>query len=371
MKKILAIIMIIAMAAFAMAGCDAAGSGGSGAAGRGSGGQAVSEIVNVAVLNGPTGMGAVQLIDMTDKYNVESYEAPTDIAPKLISGEVDVAALPSNMAAVLYNKTGGKVVAVTPVTLGVLYIVENVAGGAKNAAGGGIKDLKALKGKTIVSSGQGGTPEYALQKVLESAGFTLYEDVQVQWLASHADVNQKLLSEPGTIAMVPEPFVSAALMQAGAKAEQNDAKTRQAGAKAAQGSVKILFDMNKLWEDATGQEFPMGVLVARADFAQKRGADLEVLLTDLKSSVEFVNRGDDEAAQLIVDKGFLGDATVAKAAIPGCRIVCYGGESGGTEASRIAEGMEMLKVFNKTLFEMNPEALGGKLPGNDLYYKAK
>ena len=364
MKKILAIIMIIAMAAFAMAGCGAAGSGAGNNDGAGGGGQAVSEFVNVAVLNGPTGMGAVQLIDMTDKYNVESYEAPTDIAPKLISGEVDVAALPSNMAAVLYNKTGGKVVAVTPVTLGVLYILENAAGGAKNAAGGGIKDLKALKGKTIVSSGQGGTPEYALQKVLEGAGLTLYEDVQVQWLASHADVNQKLLSEPGTIAMVPEPFVSAALMQGGAKVEQADAKAAQAG-------VKILFDMDKLWEDATGQEFPMGVLVARADFAQKRGADLEVLLTDLKSSVEFVNKGDDEAAQLIVDKGFLGDATVAKAAIPGCRIVCYGGESGGTETSRIAEGMEMLKVFNKTLFEMNPEALGGKLPGNDLYYKTK
>lgn len=74
----------------------------------------VSAIVNVAALNGPTGMGMVKLMDLTDKYAVTTYQAPTDIAPKLINGEVDVAALPSNMAAVLYNKTEGQIVAVSP-----------------------------------------------------------------------------------------------------------------------------------------------------------------------------------------------------------------------------------------------------------------
>lgn len=323
MKKLVSIILIIGLAAFALAGCG----------GEVAEETSVSETVNLAVLNGPTGMGAVQLTDMTDKYDVETYEAPTDIAPKLISGEVDVAALPSNMAAVLYNKTGGKVVAVTPVTLGVLYILGNNAD---------VKDVKDLKGKTIVSSGQGGTPEYALQKVLEDADLTLGQDVQVQWLASHADVNQKLQSDPGTIAMVPEPFVSTAT----AKAD----------------SVKVLFDMNELWKDATGQEFPMGVLVATSDFAKERSGDLEVLLTDLKASVDFVNEDSDEAAQLIVDKGFLGDAAMAKAAIPNCSLVCFTGNES-------TKGREMLKVFNETMFEMNPESLGGKLPGDGLYYQ--
>lgn len=328
MKKIVSIILIIGMAAFALAGCGSEAAEETG----------VSQPVNVAVLNGPTGMGAVLLTDMTDRYNVETYEAPTDIAPKLISGEVDVAALPSNMAAVLFNKTGGQVVAVTPVTLGVLYILGN---DAKGADGQPVRDVKDLAGKTILSSGQGGTPEYALQKVLDNAGLTLGEDVQVQWLSSHADVNQKLLSEPGTIAMVPEPFVSAATARAD--------------------TVKVLFDMNSLWKEATGEEFPMGVLVATRDFAENRGADLEVLLADLKTSVDFVNEDGNEAAQMIVDKGFLGDAAIARAAIPGCSIVCYTGE-------QLAEGTEMLKVFNRVMFEINPEAVGGSLPGEELYY---
>lgn len=318
MKKIIAIVMTVLIAAFALTGCG--------------GKDSVSETVNVAVLNGPTGMGAVQLTDMTDKYNVETYEAPTDIAPKLISGEVDVAALPSNMAAVLFNKTEGKIVAVTPLALGVLYIVGNDTD---------IDSLEDLNGRTVLSSGQGGTPEYALQKVLDNAGLTMGEDVTVEWLASHADVNQKLLAEPGTIAMVPEPFVSAAT----------------AGSE----NVKVLFDMNELWKDATGQDFPMGVLVATKDFADSRSADLEVLLGDLKASVDFVNEDSDEAAQLIVDKGFLGDAAMAKKAIPGCSLVCFTGDDQ-------AAGIEMLKVFNKTMFEINPQAVGGKLPGDELYY---
>ena len=319
--KILSVIAVLTIALFGLAGCGSTTEETS-----------VSQTVNLAVLNGPTGMGAVQLTDMPEKYNVETYEAPTDIVPKLISGEVDAACLPSNMAAVLYNKTKGDIVAVTPVTLGVLSILGNSAE---------VSTPADLKGRTIVSSGQGGTPEYALQKILAANGLTIYEDVQVEWLASHADVNTRLLTEEGTIAMVPEPFVSTAT----AKSD----------------SVTVLFDMNELWAEATGEDFPMGVLVATKTFAEERTGDLEALLTDLSASIDYVNSASDEACQLIVDKGFLGDAGIAAKAIPNCSLVCYTGEDAET-------GNRMLKVFNETMFEMNPEAVGGSLPGDDMYW---
>lgn len=295
--------------------------------------ETVSEIINVAALNGPTGMGMVQLMDMTDKYAVETYQSPTDVTAKLIKGEAAVAALPSNMAAVLYNKTEGQIVAVSPIALGVLHILGNNVD---------ITEVSQLKGKTIVASGQGGTPEYVLQKVAEAAGLKLYEDVQVEWLANHAEVNTKLLSTEGAIAMIPEPFVSTALA-------------------AGKEGVAEVFDMNTLWKDATGQELPMGVLVARKAFPQEKGDDLKVLLNDLQSSVDYVNGSPAEAAQLIVEKGFIGKAEIAEAAIPNCHIVLYAGD-------KAAEGAEILKTFNQTLFEMNPQAVGGKLPADDLYY---
>lgn len=321
LKKITAILMVLVLAVGVLAGCgnDVP--------------TTVTEVVNVGALNGPTGMGMVQLMDMTDKYEVTTYQAPTDVTAKIIKGELDVAAVPSNLASVLYNKTEGEVVAVSPIALGVLYILGNDED---------VDSVADLKGKTIVASGQGGTPEYVLQKVLENAGLTLYEDVQVQWLANHAEVNSKLLTEEGTLAMIPEPFVSTAL-SAG-----ND-------------DVEVVFDMNKLWKEATGEELPMGVLVARKSFVTERGNDLKVLLNDIQASVDFVNDSPEEAAKLIVEKGFIGKEDIAKAAIPNCNIVLYTGDEAES-------GKAILKTFNETLFEMNPASVGGKLPSDDLYY---
>lgn len=296
--------------------------------------ETVTEVVKVAALNGPTGLAMVKLMDQPDKYDVATFQAPTDVTGKVISGEVDVAAVPSNLAAVLYNKTQGQIVAVSPIALGVLHVLGNDAE---------VAEVKDLAGKTIVASGQGGTPEYALQKVLEHAGLKIYEDVQVEWLANHAEVNTKLQTQAGTIAMLPEPFVSTALSTGNA-------------------AVSTIFDMNTLWTEATGQGFPMGVLIAQKTFVEERGDDLKVLLNDLADSVAFVNEATDEAAALIVEKGFIGKAEIAKAAIPGCNIVLYMGEE-GTQL-----GASILRTFNQTLFEMAPSSVGGKVPGEDLYY---
>ena len=320
-KKLLALVMVLVLAVGMMAGCgnDVP--------------DTVTEIINIGALNGPTGMGMVQLMDMTDKYNVEMYQAPTDVTAKFINHEIDVAAVPSNLASVLYNKTEGDVVAISPIALGMLHILSNDVD---------LDDVKDLKGKTIVASGQGGTPEYVLQKVLEDAGLTIYDDVQVQWLSNHSEVNTKLLTVEGTIAMVPEPFVSTALA-------------------AGKDDVEDEFDLNVLWKEATGEDLPMGVLVARKSFVEERADDLKVLLYDLGNSVNFVNEKKDEAAKLIVEKGMIGKEAIAKAAIPNCHIVLYAGDD--AEA-----GKAMLKTFNETLFNMNKASIGGKLPNDDLYY---
>ena len=320
-KKVVAVLLTVVLAFGLLAGCGSDVP------------TTVTETVNVGALNGPTGMGMVKLIDMTDKYNVTTYQAPTDVTAKIIKGELDVAAVPSNLASVLYNKTNGEVVAVSPIALGVLYILGNDVD---------IDSVAELKGKTIVASGQGGTPEYVLQKVLEKAGLTIYKDVNVKWLANHAEVNTALLTQEDTIAMIPEPFVSTALS-------------------AGKDDVEVVFDMNKLWEDATGEELPMGVLVARKSFVTERENDLKVLLNDLQASVDFVNESKDEAAKLIVEKGFIGKEEIAKAAIPNCNIVLYTGDNAQA-------GRSIMKTFNKTLFEMNKASVGGALPGDELYY---
>lgn len=323
MKKILTLGLILTMALTMFTACSSEEVP-----------STVSQTVNIAALNGPTGMAMVDLMDMEDKYAITTYQAPTDITAKIINGEVDVAAVPSNLAAVLYNKTEGDIVAVSPIALGMLQILGNNAD---------VQEVSDLAGKTIIASGQGGTPEYVLQKVLQDNGLTIYEDVNVQWVANHSEVNTQLLSQEGTIAMIPEPFVSTALAQG-------------------QEGVTKLFDLNELWEEATGQQLPMGVLVATRSFAEDRSDDLKVLLSDLQASVNYVNDSPAEAAKAIVEHGFIGDEAIAEAAIPNCHIVLYTGDNA-------AEGIEMLKTFNQTLYDMDPASVGGALPDENLYYQ--
>ena len=323
MKKILTLGLILAMALTMFTACSSEEVP-----------STVSQTVNIAALNGPTGMAMVDLMDMEDKYAITTYQAPTDITAKIINGEVDVAAVPSNLAAVLYNKTEGDIVAVSPIALGMLQILGNNAD---------VQEVSDLAGKTIIASGQGGTPEYVLQELLQDNGLTIYEGVNVQWVASHSEVNTQLLSQEGTIAMIPEPFVSTALAQG-------------------QEGVTKLFDLNELWEEATGQQLPMGVLVATRSFAEDRSDDLKVLLSDLQASVDYVNDSPAEAAKAIVEHGFIGDEAIAEAAIPNCHIVLYTGDNA-------AEGIEMLKTFNQTLYDMDPASVGGALPDENLYYQ--
>ena len=297
----------------------------------------LSGTVNIACMNGPTGMGMVDMMDNED-YNIKVFQAPTDALPEIIKGDIDVACVPSNLAAVLYNKTKGQIVCVSPMVMGVLHILGNSTE---------ITAVEELKGKTIVSAGQGGTPEYALQAVLDSHGIKMGEDVKVEWLASHADVNAKLLKEEGTVAMVPEPFVSAALTKGGDK-------------------IKDLFDMNTLWNEATSQDFPMGVLIARREFAEKRADDLKIVLRDLKASIDDVNTASDEVCQKIVDKGFLGEPAIAKKAIPNCSLCLYADEDGD---SSMDKGIEIMKTFNETMFKVSPQSVGGAVPEDDLYLK--
>ena len=112
--------------------------------------------INVAVIKGPTGVGMVSLMDSaangkaSNNYTFSVASAPTVVVPKIATGEVDIAAVPTNVAATLYKKTDGNVKMLAVNTLGVLHILEK---------GETINSFADLKGKTRNTSGQGSNHE--------------------------------------------------------------------------------------------------------------------------------------------------------------------------------------------------------------------
>ncbi len=125
-------------------------------------------------------MGMVKLMEENkEDYDISLFDAPDQIVSKVVSGEVDAAAVPSNLASVLYNKTKGQVQLVGVNTLGVLYIVEN---------GDTIKNIKDLNGETIYATGKGATPEFILNYILKKNGLDPDKDVKIEYKAQHNDL---------------------------------------------------------------------------------------------------------------------------------------------------------------------------------------
>lgn len=291
------------------------------------------EKIKIAVLKGPTGMGMVKLIEENkDSYDISLFDSPDQIVSKVVNGEVDGAAIPSNLAPVLYNKTQGGVQLVGVNTLGVLYIVEN---------GNTIKDIKDLKGKTLYASGKGGTPEFVLNYILKKNGLEPDKDVKIEYKMQHSDIAAAVASKEVKIAVLPEPFVTTTKMK--------------------DTDLQIPIDLTKEWEKVSEgkSKLVMGTLVFRKDFIDKRGADLDEFLSKYKNSVDFVNKNKEEASKLIEKNGIIPKAKIAEMAIPKCNIVFISAK----------DGKESLDKFYSVLKENDPKSIGGKMPDEKFYYK--
>ncbi|SFQ39779.1 NitT/TauT family transport system substrate-binding protein [Lachnospiraceae bacterium XBB1006] len=296
--------------------------------------------VRIAALKGPTAMGMVKLMDdaedgktETNKYSFTISAAPDEITPSIVQGNVDIAAVPANLAAVLAKKTEGKVQVMAINTLGVLYIVEN---------GDTVKGVGDLKGKTIYASGKGATPEYALNYMLTANGIDPVKDVTIEYKSEHAECVAALAKDKNAVAMLPQPFVTVA--------------------QAANENIRVAVDMTKEWEEAAKKEGSFaslctGVVVVRSEFAKSNPQAVALFLKQYQASVEFTNKNVEEAATLI-EKYDIVKAPIAKKAIPYCNITYIDG----------ADMKAKLGGYLENLFNQNPAAVGGEVPGDEFYY---
>ncbi|BDO43050.1 MqnA/MqnD/SBP family protein [Cellulomonas sp. NTE-D12] len=294
--------------------------------------------VRIASLKGPTTMGLVKLMsDATagttaEDYKVTMYSTPDQVVPLVAQGSVDVALLPSNLAAVLYAKTKGAVQVAAVNTLGVLDVVEN---------GTAVHGLADLRGKTVVTSGKGASPEYVLNYLLRQDGLVPGTDVKVDYRSEPTEVAAVLAATPGAVGMLPQPFATVLT--------------------SSHPGIRTVVQLSDEWNKVTSgtSQLVTGVLVVRKAFATEHAAALKQFLDDYKLSTTFTNEHPDQAAPLIVQAGIVPSAAVAVAAIPASHVVDL-------------EGVDLrnaLSGYLKVLFDADPASVGGALPGDDFYYQ--
>lgn len=290
--------------------------------------------MNIAALKGPTAMGMVELMERAEKgetannYDFTIAGTADEITANLIKGDFQIAAIPCNLASILYQNSEGKIQVAGINTLGVLYIVET---------GDTIKSVEDLKGKTIYSTGKGTTPEFTLNYLLSSHGIDPNKDVTIEYKSEATEVAAMLSESDNAIAMLPQPYVTTVQMT-------ND-------------KVRVALDVTKEWEAINSDSSVVtGVVVVNKKFADENRDAVEVFLSEYKDSVTYVNSNVEEASTLIEKLGIV-KAPVAKQALPHCNITLIRGE----------EMKNKVNGYLKVLYDQKPESVGGKLPEERFY----
>lgn len=392
MKKlvccVLALVLIQAAPVFSLGGAERSVDNAGTASG--SGQQAAprkeSVPIRIAALKGPTGFGMIKLFetapdlgaDVSPELSVAA--TPEIMIARILSGEVDIASLPTNVAAKLASKN-------VPISLaavtgyGVLYLLErppvggagaadtgaaadgttdaseeaSVAGNRSAEAGkeAGMTETAAdengdpgeeylwstLTGATVYNVGKGSTPEFVFEYLLSKNGLEVGRDVMVEYSLAQIELTQSFIAGRVRYAVLPEPFVTKAL--------------------AAVPDARVLIDLQKAWAQTAGSElsYPMSAVVVRSSVAENRPEAVERFLSAYADSIAWVNENPAKAGELIERYEFGMNAGEAAAAIPRCNLVFH----------RAGEIREAVEAFLSVLLEFDPESVGGRLPGDPFY----
>ncbi|OUQ43570.1 sulfonate/nitrate/taurine transporter substrate-binding protein [Gemmiger sp. An120] len=294
---------------------------------------------SIAGLKGPTTMGMVKLMDDAEQglydntYTVTMYGAADEIVPLLSKGELDMAAVPANLAATLYQKLEDKVQVAAVNTLGVLYVV--TTGNAE------VTSVADLAGKTVYSTGKGTTPEYALNYILTQNGLDPAKDLTIEYKSEATEVLSAMQTAGDAVAVLPQPYVTTAQMQVE--------------------GLKVALDLTEEWNKVSPDSaLVTGVLLARTDVIEANPAAFDQFLADYQASIEWVNANTADAAQLVAKYEIVPKAEVAEKALPACNITWLAG----------SEMKDKLSGYLQTLYDQDPASVGGAMPDDGFYYGA-
>lgn len=302
-----------------------------------SSGEAEGVCVRVGSLKGPTSMGLVYLMEQAeqgateDQYEFTMTAAADELLPAMISGDLDIALLPANVASVLYMKTEGGVSVIDINTLGVLYMV---------SGDDTIAEMEDLKGRTIYLTGKGTTPDYVMQYLLKENGLTP-EDVTLEYKSEATEIAVMLAEMPDAIGVLPQPFVTAACAQ-------NE-------------ELAVVMDLTQQWaavQKEGGSSLVTGVTVVRSSFLAEHEDAVVRFMEGHAASAAYANEHVEEAAELVAAAGIIEKAPVAAKAMPQCNITYIDGE----------EMKTALSGYLAVLFEQDAASVGGGLPGDTFYF---
>lgn len=285
--------------------------------------------VRVGALKGPTSMGLLHCIQENSQvYKLQMETDASTLLPLMVKGELDIALLPANVAATLYQKMNGEIQVIDINTENVLSILSTDTS---------VSSIKDLEGKTIYLTGKGTTPDYVLQYLLKENGV---ENVTLEYKSEASEVAAVLAGTSGVYGLLPQPFATSAMVQ--------------------NPDLSVCIDMGQAWKEvAPDSSIVTGVTVVRSEFLKNHPEAVQDFMKAHEQSAKQAVEEVDETAKLVVEYGILPKEEIAKKAIPNCGITYIDGD----------DMKQSLSGYLEVLHQYNAESVGGELPGDDFYYE--
>ncbi|MCL2200090.1 MAG: PhnD/SsuA/transferrin family substrate-binding protein [Defluviitaleaceae bacterium] len=290
--------------------------------------------INIAVGEGSGGMAFAGL--MYDNYrgltqNDYNFQVTSGqvIQAGLLSGELDMGAMAINIAATMYNATGGEIRVLTLNAHAANFILDRSQG---------IQSIEDLRGRTIHSGGQGSTQEFAFAHILRLNGMDINTDVEMVWGSNHNHVANLLLAEQVDLVLLPQPFVTSVM--------QEDP------------SIYIVLDLTEEWENVMdGAPMPSSSTVVRTEFLEENREAVEIFLLEQAAGVDFVVNNHARAAELM-EKFGITQASIAIDSLPNQRLSAMNG----------LELRAAATDFLMVMYDANPDSVGGSIPDDDFWF---
>ncbi len=295
--------------------------------------------VRVGLIMGPPSMGLSQFIvaaqagKTTNKFTFEPNGVDyVGLSAMFNKGDYDICTLPSNIGPILYNneelKNDYEVLSIN--NLGVLYVMTNDSS---------LSTLEDLKGRTVYSYGEGGTPEYTIEALLKKNG--LEGTFNLEFKSSPLEVLNMMQEQANCVAILPQPFVSLA--------------------KILVNPLYIPIDLTVEWDKAfadTGSQAVTTTTIVNKKFREEHEQAVIEYLNMAGQSVTWTLANMGDAAALQEELGTFLNNSVALDAMPYISMTNLTGE----------EMRTALSGFLSELYKANPDSIGGKMPGEDFYY---
>lgn len=327
MKKYVSVILSLALCTTLLVGCS------------GEKNEVVKEDVEVKIVS-PDGLPAISIAKLAkektkikDGYNLAyNVEATAEtLSTTVMKEEPDIAIVPSNMAAIAYNKTSNYQIAGT-VGMGSFYLVSS----------DDISSISDIVGKEVGNTGKGLTPDITVQSLLNEKGINI-DEINFNYVNSASELVPLLATGKVSTGFVPEPALTGLL------AKNSD--------------MKIISSLNDEWKEANNSKngYPQSTVIVKSDFAESNREFVDIFLKELSISIDWANSNSEEAGVYANEIGVSTDAKV----IGKCM------ERANLKFIPIADMKDEYNDYYKKLFDFDGKTVGGSLPDEKIFFVKK